>query len=192
MASIKSSIRNLFLKHGVYKELGISLLHKHFTIKPTERLVDFRNISAPWTIGDDDANDAIITHKHDGLILPRSFRLVDEGKLVPYEFDFSDTDWIPRFNPAFISELSDLLCASGLDQILGLRILDKRESELPVEITKGKMNIMIPRGVIPESELIEALWVFGLGDDDDDRCHHRSVCRRLKNGDHYESDHSYG
>lgn len=184
--AVVGPIRNLFLKHKVHKQLGIALLHKHFPIRPTERLVDYRNISAPWDMGN--ASDAV-THKYDGVILPRSFR-VDQGKFVPYEFDFSDADSPPQMDQAFLSELSSLLHQHGLDKILGLRVLDKHDSELTVEVTEGNMNIMIRRGIVPEDELIQALWVFA--NDADEACHCREFCRRDSKGTHFESNHACG
>ncbi|SPO05320.1 uncharacterized protein DNG_08007 [Cephalotrichum gorgonifer] len=185
--AILGPIRDLFLKHKVHKQLGIALLHKHFPIQPTERLVDCRNISAPWDVGDD---TEAITQKYDNFILPRSFRL-SQGKFVPYEFDFSDTDdLLHQVDQEFLSQLSSLLYQHGLDHLLGIRSLDQHSSELTVEVTEGNMNIMIRRGIVPEDELIEALWVFGK--DEDDSCHCREFCRRDNKGEHYENNHACG
>ncbi|KAI9763349.1 MAG: hypothetical protein M1839_006518, partial [Geoglossum umbratile] len=107
ITAVVNPIRDLFLKHKVHKHLGIALLHKHFPIRPTERLVDCRSISAPWDIGDDTNAD---TRKYESLILPRSFRLVKE-KFVPYEFDFSDADLPRQVDHAFLSELSSSVSA---------------------------------------------------------------------------------
>ncbi|KAL2275598.1 hypothetical protein FJTKL_01981 [Diaporthe vaccinii] len=45
--AILGPISELFLAHQVHEQFGIGFLHKHFHIKPTERLVDYHNISAP-------------------------------------------------------------------------------------------------------------------------------------------------
>lgn len=163
--AVVGPIRDLFLKHKVHKQLGIALLHKHFPIQPTERLVDCRNISAPWDFGN---VGATITHKYNSLILPRSFRL-DQGEFVPYEFDFSNADSPPQMDQAFLSKLSSLLYQHRLDQILGLRVLDKHDSELTVEVTEGNINIIIRRRIVPKDELIQALWVFAK--DKDEACY---------------------
>jgi hypothetical protein len=86
MTAVVNPIRDLFLKHKVHKHLGIALLHKHFPIQPTERLLDCRNISALWDIGN---NTDAVTRKYESLILPHLFRLVQE-KFVLYELNFSD------------------------------------------------------------------------------------------------------
>ncbi|KAJ4308778.1 hypothetical protein N0V84_011894 [Fusarium piperis] len=44
---------DIFLRHKVNEIYGIALLHKHFQIQSTERLVDIRNVSSPWEAGGD-------------------------------------------------------------------------------------------------------------------------------------------
>lgn len=109
---------------------------------------------------------------------------------LPYEFKLSDADSPPQVNQGFVSEMSFLLCQHGLDQVLGLRVLDRYDSELIIEVTEGNVNIMIRRGTIPEEELIQALWVFAK--DEDQACHCREFCRRDSNGNHFESNHTCG
>lgn len=46
--ALESVIGNVFVKHGVEKELGIILLHNRFDLSPTEILVQFRNSAVPW------------------------------------------------------------------------------------------------------------------------------------------------
>ncbi|OTA93918.1 hypothetical protein M434DRAFT_30424 [Hypoxylon sp. CO27-5] len=179
-------IRDLFLKYKVHKHLGIILLHKHFPIKPTQRLVDCRNISAAWEIGDDD--NAVVS-KYDNFILPRSFRLL-HGEFVPYEFEFSETDSLQQIDQDFLSQLSSLLYVYDLDLVLGLRSLDTHDSDLTVEVSEGNMNIMIRRGIVPDNKLIQALWIFTK--DEDDRCHCQEFCRVDRKGLHFESNHSCG
>lgn len=183
MAAVSGPIRKLFLKHKIHKHLGIALLHRHFSIQPKARLVDCRNISTPWDMGNDTAS---VIRKYDGLVLPRSFRLIG-GSFVPYEFEFFDTEPPHQMNQAFMSQLSDQLCQLGLADILGLRNLDEYDSGLTVEITEGNANIMIKRGIVPEEELIPALWVFD--EDGDQACHCREFCR-TKGGNHVESNHA--
>ncbi|KAK3897893.1 hypothetical protein C8A05DRAFT_19431, partial [Staphylotrichum tortipilum] len=168
----------------LHKDLGIALLHKHFSILPTERLVDSRNMSAPWDMSHDTNATA---HKYEGVVWPRSFRLNERG-FVPYEFGFSDAELPPPMNQDFLVELSSLLRQQKLDKVLGVRVLDNHNSDLTVEVTEGKMNMMIRRGIIPDQELIQALWVF---DDEDQACHCKEFCRMDK-GDHVEKNHSCG
>jgi len=72
----------LVLKHGLEDYLGAGMLHRHFPLKESEKLVEFNNISMPWSHqGSDDSHSG-------GMILPRAWLLKDD-KLMPYEFFFS-------------------------------------------------------------------------------------------------------
>ncbi|KAK5637374.1 hypothetical protein RRF57_013086 [Xylaria bambusicola] len=188
MVKVAGRIRDLFLRYRVYTELGLVLLHKHFPIAPTQRLVDCRNIAAVWDVGDD---LSAVAYKSGNSIVPRSFRLL-RGKFVPYEFDFTKPSKQPQFSAQvsqkFLSELSTLLRDLGMDQIVGFRALDKHDSNLTVEVTEGKMNIMVARGDVSDDGLIEALWIFGV--DEDDKCHCDGYCQPYSDG-HVEN-HSCG
>lgn len=81
-----------------------------------------------------------------------------------------------------------MLCKLGLQNVFGLRYLDEFDPELSMEVTEGNANIMMSRGSVPDSSLIEALWVFSTRDDD--RCHCREVCIKLQGG--HDRDHSCG
>ncbi|KAK3318232.1 hypothetical protein B0H66DRAFT_532742 [Apodospora peruviana] len=163
VSTIAGPIRQLFLDHGVHERFGIALLHKHMDIAPTERLVKYRHTSVPWKVGNTNVS---IVDKYEGKVLPRSFRFMD-GNLVRYEFKYSrEHTEHPSLqgrdvDEKFLKELRDMLADRGFDQLLGLRDLDQRDPEMGVEVTEGKANIMMPRCIIPESELVPALWVFG-------------------------------
>lgn len=83
-----------------------------------------------------------------------------KGSLAPFEFDFSLSS--PHRDPegGIFRELSALLHQHGLENILGVRSLDRYDPELSVEITEGNTNIMTPKGSVRESELIEAFWIL--------------------------------
>jgi hypothetical protein len=175
-------IRQFFLDNNVHEKYGISLLHKHFPINNTERLVDYHHTSAAWTVGDEMAD---VTERYHGFVVPRSFRLFD-GVPAPYEFAFSST--APSYDEEFHQKLFNMLRNLGLQDVFGLRYLDEYDPELSMEVTEGNTNIMMPRGSVPDSSVIEALWVFGPRDND--RCHCREVCFKLKDG--HQGDHSCG
>jgi hypothetical protein len=164
-------IRQLFLDKNVYNKYGISLLHKHFEIAENQRLVDLHHTSTAWTVGDTDED---IVRKYGGYVVPRTFRSMD-GELVPYEFGYSDSE--KSYDLSFHKELGRLLVKLGLDSIFGLRYLgdDDLNSNLTLEITEDRANIMMPRGILPKSEEIEALWVFS-PEPFVFACHCRSYC----------------
>ncbi|KAJ5456057.1 uncharacterized protein N7458_004321 [Penicillium daleae] len=180
--SLLGPIRQLFLDTGMHERYGVSLLHKHFPMETNQRLVDLRNISSPWTVNDSD----VVVPKYEGFVIPRTFRFL-KGVLSPVEFDFSpcssDKDAGHDFD--FLAAVSVLLHQYGLENVLGVRSLDRHDPELSVEVTEGKTNIMIQRGSVNDSELIEAFWVFST--DDDDRCHCREYCFKDSEGNHIDN-----
>lgn len=165
----------------MHERYGVSLLHKHFSMETNQRLVDLRNMSTPWTVNNSD----IVVPKYEGFIIPRTFRFFN-GVWSPVEFDFSPCSSDGDSDHEFLVGISALLHQHGLDNVLGLRALDRYDPELSVEITEGKTNIMMPRGSVKDSELIEAVWVFST--DDDQRCHCREYCWKDTEGNHL-SDH---
>lgn len=51
-----------------------------------------------------------------------------------------------------------------LEGVFSLRYLDKYDPDLSMEATEGNANIMIPPGSVPDSSLIEALWLLNIHD----------------------------
>lgn len=78
--ALQSVIGNVFVKHGVDKELGIILLHNHFDLSPPEILVQFGYSTVSWQ-----------TTRNPNLtnVVPAARRFVEEG-LAPYEFAYSN------------------------------------------------------------------------------------------------------
>ncbi|KAF2231934.1 hypothetical protein EV356DRAFT_277210 [Viridothelium virens] len=179
-ALLFGDIRNLFLESGVNDMYGLCLLHKHFPIDDSERLVEYGHTSTPWRKPDDGGDT-----KYGGAIAARSWRSV-EGIMIPYEFFYSDV--APSYNTAFAAKLSILLHELGVQETFGLRYLGGHDSALSMEITEGRANIMMPRGAIPDSEVIDALWIFGV--DEDDRCNCGEVCFKTSSG--HDRDHKCG
>lgn len=82
-----------------------------------------------------------------------------------------------------------LLQRYGMDEILGLRELEWRSSNLSLEVTEGNANIIMVAGAVPTDSLIEALWILGV--DDNDRCYCREYCLNTS-GDYTGSEHGCG
>ncbi|KAG8412960.1 hypothetical protein J3458_013383 [Metarhizium acridum] len=184
---ITGPIRDIFLSHGVQGAYGIALLHKHFAIRSIDRLVDIRNVSSPWETGGDVEPTL---KKYNGIIAPRSLRFLD-GALKPYEFDFVEEERSMEMNEKFLQKLSHFLLDTKLDQVLGLRLLDSRDTSVSVEVTERNSNIMLPLGAVDEKNVIPALWIFGT--DDDDRCNCREYCYTDRSGKHSgEGNHGCG
>lgn len=50
--------------------------------------------------------------------------------------------------------LSAFLHQNGLDEVLGLRLLESRDPDVSVEVTEGISNIMMPRGAVDSSSFL--------------------------------------
>ena len=97
-----------------------------------------------------------------------------DGVTIPYEFAFSEETQSEASHKSFFQDFSSLLCNIGLENVLGVRLLDSYDLSRPIEMTEGKKNIMMPRGSVPDADLIEALWVFSTGETQS--CHCREYC----------------
>ncbi|KAK2777152.1 hypothetical protein FQN53_002353, partial [Emmonsiellopsis sp. PD_33] len=135
-------IGQLFLDSGMHERYGVSLLHQHFSMETNRRLVDLRNMSTPWTVNNSD----IVVPKYEGFVIPRTFRFFN-GIWSPVEFDYSPCTSDGDPDQEFLEGISALLRQHGLDNVLGVRSLGRHDSELSVEITEGKTNIMMPRAI---------------------------------------------
>lgn len=150
--------------------------------------MDLRSVSTPWKTGND--TDAVIS-KYNGYIVPRAMRSW-KGGWGPYEFEFTESgsSGFAEGSALFLQELSAFLHQSNLDQILGVRMLDSRDTNASVEVTEGRSNIMLTKGSVDEESLISAMWVFGM--DEDDRCNCREYCYKDRGGAHTGSNHGCG
>lgn len=87
-------------------------------------------------------------------------------------------------NREFQQKVFRLLCQLGLEDVFGLRRLpllfidDHDPDLLSLEVTEGKVNMMMARGSVPDTEVIEALWIFG--PQENEACHWRENCFRVK------------
>ncbi|KAL4981459.1 hypothetical protein BDW68DRAFT_183473 [Aspergillus falconensis] len=146
-------------------------------MEANQRLVDCRNISAPWTV----KNCESVVPKYEGFIIPRTFRVFNRIS-APFEFDFSPCSSHRDPGREFFIRVSTLLHQHGLENVLDVRSLDGYDPELSVEITEGKTNIMILGGSVKDSEFIEAFW--GVCTGDDQRCHCKEYCWKDTEGKH--------
>lgn len=71
MRNLFGPVRDLFLEEKVQEIFGICLLHRHFPIKETQRLVEYHHSSSPWDAGD---TTTTAVAKYEGYIAPRSIR----------------------------------------------------------------------------------------------------------------------
>ena len=145
------------------EKFELALLHRHYNISPNEKVVELGPVSSPWDVAD--RGEEI----PGGSVLPRSWRVYD-GELKPLEFKFIPkrdmaTQQQTTFPKAFVKELIQLLFEAGLDDILGIQLIDKEREKSEVElmeVTYGRSSLMIP--AVPREDLLTeafaASWCF--------------------------------
>lgn len=157
-------IRELFLKHEVYHDLAVCLIHRHFDMADDEKLVEYGAISTPWSYNQADDN------MMGGSVKPRSW-VFKGGKMVAYEFGFNQWGQAPVYRdlpdkPAFYADFNTFLEQEGLNGLLGLTLLTDRKQAgvVKVEKTFGRANIVFP---MPDSwdqdnekETVPAQWEY--------------------------------
>ncbi|KAF3492140.1 uncharacterized protein GIQ15_01657 [Arthroderma uncinatum] len=156
LAKLQGPIRQVFLDHKAQDHHGMCLLHNHFQIPEGQRLVEHGPISLPWDLG---GEDKIVVPKFNGVIAPRSIRLFD-CKLAPFEFIFTLKE--PELSLGFLITAFRVIEDLKLHNVLRIRYFDKHDSQLSVKVTQGKANVVVPQGVLSDSNLIDAFWVFNL------------------------------
>ncbi|OXA40180.1 uncharacterized protein LOC110860782 isoform X2 [Folsomia candida] len=129
-------VGELFVKHGCYKEFGLTIVHRHFDMARDEVLVESMDegesmsVSIPWKLenGSDNASPSDPAYWNSfnflpkDFILPKSWAFNSSGELVAFEYVLADEKFTPP-NPQFATELYGLLRQMGLDGIIGLRKL---------------------------------------------------------------------
>lgn len=186
---LEGPIRKLFLDFQVESRYGVALLHRHFNIGPTNRLVEYNNTATAWDAPDDTTDGY---EQYEGHVVPRSYLFDEDGSPRPYEFAFvydNNTSPISE-DTGFVSEFHSLLSQHGLEKVFGLRTLEGHDPGLSIEVTEGSANIMLPPTSIAPDSLIEAMWIFSAGDDSTKRCHCRTLCRKI--GDRHLQEHTSG
>ena len=150
------------MRYGMNDMFAVVLLHRHFSMEFNEKLVEYGLVSSPWPVEADEHGVL------GGSILPRSWRVFN-GELYPYEFRFVPerdlaTTENPIFPTAFVKEFRQVLSELGLDNVLGIQLIDHSRDNSDIElmeVTFGRNSIMTPvvnRRELPKSYV--AAWSF--------------------------------
>lgn len=137
----------LVLKHGLEATLGITILHRHFALQEPEKLVEFNNISLPWKNQSSDD-----THSG-GKILANAW-LLNDGKLMPYEYFFSpmnqeeSLDLTQNRVRAFLDEFIKAAKYSKLEGVVALRMFPFVGYSGGLEFSEGRSNIVLKPGEV--------------------------------------------
>jgi len=127
-------IRDTIIKHGVEEQWALQIIHHHFPMTDSEKLVFFGRTSIP-------VDTTTITQSYAEAIRPISWVLTEEGA-YPYEFSAYQPDQWVEPEPLFFSDIYQVLKDNKLETILGLTYLPCTVSG--IEITQGRANITLP------------------------------------------------
>ncbi|KAL1959096.1 hypothetical protein VTO42DRAFT_2883 [Malbranchea cinnamomea] len=151
--AVVDKLGSLFADYKLADRFGVTLLHRHFSLKPNQRLVDVNGTSTPWDISPVDGNDESTSiEKHGGIVRPHWWMLskpTAEGE--PYKL------------------FAAVLAAHDLIGTLGLCLLrdDLDEQQQLFEVTEGRANITFVRHqsetVLEGAQLLEAQWPYSDG-----------------------------
>jgi hypothetical protein len=131
--------RQAFLRNTRF---GVTLLHRHFDMDESERLVTVHNTSTPW--GCQDYSDHPL-----GKVLPQAFIFTSPDKIVPFEYTFFTSNisnniiLFETATKAFLAELGACLFSLQLEKVLGLRVHPGPQEKRKVEFTVNRANINI-------------------------------------------------
>ncbi len=129
-------LKPMIERYQLESKLGVGLLHRHFELEDSEKLVEFNNISLPWTSNGDDHSG--------GKILPSAWAVKDGG-LTPYEFYYSPLGRDTHFNfdtaEPFVRQFIQAIGESNFEQTLSLRLFPGEGFSGALEITEGRANI---------------------------------------------------
>ncbi|KAK6860513.1 hypothetical protein PG995_004149 [Apiospora arundinis] len=190
---ISTSICDIFLRHDARKRYALSLLHRHFRMHDSERLLHIGNVAMPWKYSQGSDDNSVM---FDGKATAVQWRFVaGEGEyegargLVPYEFELNEAgkcggmsnDSNADADADFLEDLYGYLSEHGLLSYIGLSAMPSSSSAVAeeededgckgspapptVEITNGRHNIVFPGGedTVGSRKAAEVSWVFSEG-----------------------------
>jgi hypothetical protein len=153
--------RDVFMRHNMSHDFSVQLLHRHFAMDPSEKLVEYGLTQSPWPA-------ATIDRVVGGHIVPKSWRIWND-ELHPYEFQFLSMHEVScpkpvEFPKAFVADLQALLAKLELTNLLGVTTIDHERLQSGVElmeITYGRNSCMVPivKSEVPKKSY-NAGWSF--------------------------------
>jgi hypothetical protein len=167
---VNDTLAPIVKKHNLEEVFGVGLVHRHFDISPDEKLVEFNNISTPWTV---DAGINNFNGRTNSLIYEVAWMLDSDGKWMAYEYSFSPVKGRDRFiveinDPKYKEFLVDYTVAvkaGGWEKLLGLRAWPGKGFNGVLEFTQGKANINLVPGEFEFSQeddigYAETMWFW--------------------------------
>ncbi|PNP51701.1 hypothetical protein THARTR1_07698 [Trichoderma harzianum] len=145
--------KDLLVKHDMDRRFGLAMIHRHFDLKSTEKLVEYMGTSTPWsgrTSGMKEPQPAIWAFDDEGLLRPTEFHYSETQ-----DIDFTDKDF------EFIATFKDQLALRGLTNIFGLARYPGDNFDGSCEFTQSRANINLQPKDYPETlQAFPTIWFF--------------------------------
>lgn len=159
-------------RHGLQKQVGICLLHKHFDLSDNERLVEVFEGNNAYLQPTAEYSDAIPymwkvernETSGESVWFPLEFVRVTEAVSAAVERSEAVVN-----NSEFLNEIADKLSELGMTNMFGISILHRdaiqvAEGEILVESTDDEARILtlssVPRQDVDSVTLTQTLWQF--------------------------------
>ncbi|KAF5671193.1 hypothetical protein FHETE_4162 [Fusarium heterosporum] len=170
---IDTTVRQIFMAHGVENVFGVRLLHRHFDLDRKERMVQFGSVASPWT------ESVIARAAKTGIVQPSNW-LFQNGVAYPYEYRYLDTnpqDLLPDEldYTEFLVDYARFLSENDLMDTLGLVLCEGNSQRsineicLPMERVAinypAEKDLSIRSSSLSQEELegeftVPAAWFF--------------------------------
>ncbi|KAH8745787.1 hypothetical protein F5883DRAFT_263645 [Diaporthe sp. PMI_573] len=145
--------KDFFVDNGMDRRFGLAMIHRHFDLEPTEKLVEYGGTTTPWSGGVSGMKEP----------QPAMWAFDDEGLLRPTEFHYSETqdsDFTDK-DLEFIAKLKTELNLRGLTHVFGLARYPGDKFDGSCEFTQGRANINLqPKDYPAVLQAFSAIWFF--------------------------------
>lgn len=125
--------KDFFVEHGMERRFGLAMMHRHFDLAPSERLVEYLGTSTPWTGSSSGMNEpqpVMWAFDREGLLRPTEYRY---SAMIDDKFDSNELE--------FLAKLKAELASRGLAHVFGLARYPGDNFEGSCEFTQGRANI---------------------------------------------------
>lgn len=134
-AIVADNIKSLFVSEGMDRIFGLAMIHRHFDLKPNQKLVEYNGTSTPWdssqtTVGMRNPQPHMWAFDKDGLLKPIEFRYAEK----------QDEPWTEK-ELAFAAKFKATLDTLNLSHLFGLARYPGDDFAGSCEITEGTANI---------------------------------------------------
>ncbi|OAQ98534.1 hypothetical protein LLEC1_02773 [Akanthomyces lecanii] len=145
--------KNFFVEHGMERKFGLAMMHRHFDMDPSEKLVEYLGTSTPWAgsvAGMREPQPCMWAFDSQGLLRPTEYRYstMTDGTFEGNELEFA-------------AKLKAELASRGLFHLFGLARYPGDNFAGSCEFTQGRANINLhPKDYPDDLRAFSTIWFF--------------------------------